>query len=85
MAALRSRMTVKGQVTVPVEVRRELNLKPGDFVGFTKVNGHLVIEKVESRVDEFFGFITPRNRPEDWDAVRHEVERSVALDVIAEG
>lgn len=35
VAALRSRLTSKGQVTVPKEIREALGLRPGDLVEFT--------------------------------------------------
>lgn len=40
-----NRVTSKGQVTVPVAVRRRMGLKPGDAVRFVERNGDTVIEK----------------------------------------
>jgi AbrB family looped-hinge helix DNA binding protein len=82
MTYQKSRMTKKGQVTIPVEIRRELDPEPGDYVAFSVVNGRAGFENQRSRVDEFFGMVEPRNRPEDFHAVRAEVERRVAEEVV---
>ncbi len=39
------RMTVKGQVTIPVEVRRKLGLRPGDDVAFVEEEGRVFVHK----------------------------------------
>jgi len=39
------RMTVKGQVTVPLDVRRKLDLKPGDHVEFVEDGDRVVFLK----------------------------------------
>ncbi|GHU81617.1 AbrB family transcriptional regulator [Clostridia bacterium] len=38
-----SRMSVKGQVTIPVEIRRKLGLKEGDKVIFAEKGGDIVL------------------------------------------
>ena len=44
-----SRMTVKGQVTVPKAVRDDLGLRPGDPVGFVRDGNEVKIVRVEPR------------------------------------
>jgi AbrB family looped-hinge helix DNA binding protein len=44
-----SRMTVKGQVTVPKAVRDDLGLRPGDPVGFVRDGDEVKIVRVEPR------------------------------------
>jgi len=39
------RMTVKGQVTIPLDVRRKLDLKPGDQVEFVDEGDRVVFLK----------------------------------------
>ncbi|MEO8927187.1 MAG: AbrB/MazE/SpoVT family DNA-binding domain-containing protein [Caulobacteraceae bacterium] len=39
------RITVKGQVTIPAPVRRELHLRPGDEVRFVRDGAKIVLEK----------------------------------------
>jgi AbrB family looped-hinge helix DNA binding protein len=38
-------MTSKGQVTIPLAVREELGLRPGDEVEFVRVNGHFRLKR----------------------------------------
>ena len=78
-------MTQKGQITVPAEVRAQLGLAPGDRVEFGLEGGTITIRPARSHIREFLGMVEPRNRPEDWTAVRAEVEALMAEDVVAEG
>ncbi len=41
-----SSVTSKGQTTIPADIRRELNIKPGDHVSFSIEAGRAVLEKV---------------------------------------
>ncbi len=44
-----SKVTSKGQVTIPVEVRKDLGIAIGDTVLFEKRNSHVVIRKAEKK------------------------------------
>ncbi len=39
-----SRITSRGQITVPKEVREKFGLKPGDVICFLEVNGSIVLK-----------------------------------------
>jgi AbrB family looped-hinge helix DNA binding protein len=39
-----SRMTVRGQITVPMEVRKKFGLKPGDSLCFLEVDGSILLK-----------------------------------------
>jgi len=39
-----SRMTARGQITVPMEVRKKFGLKPGDSLCFLEVEGSIVLK-----------------------------------------
>lgn len=49
-----TRITVKGQVTIPKDVRDALGLKPGDLVTFEEANGAVTVRK--GRAPEPEGF-----------------------------
>jgi len=51
---LTSTLTIKGQVTLPIKIRKELNVKPSDRIIFNKVGGKFVIEKLLS-IDQLYG------------------------------
>jgi len=46
-----SRITTKGQVTVPVELRKALNIKEGDYILFEKKGPRVEIKKMQSPID----------------------------------
>jgi AbrB family looped-hinge helix DNA binding protein len=39
-----SRMTARGQITVPTEVRKRFGLKPGDTLCFLEIDGTVVLK-----------------------------------------
>jgi antitoxin PrlF len=52
-----ARVTSKGQVTIPKEVREKLGVHPGEDIGFEEKDGLLVVRKViaESPFDKWVG------------------------------
>jgi len=40
-----SRVTSRGQVTIPIEVRERHDIKPGDTIYFIEENGELILKK----------------------------------------
>ena len=58
----RARLTSKGQITIPKEVRERLSVEPGDVVEFSYTGDHLEVRALRRRrVREFRGlFPIPR-------------------------
>lgn len=52
-----STMTSKGQVTIPVELRKRLGLHPGDQVAFVVEDGRVHLMRCEQRVESAFGIV----------------------------
>ena len=50
-----STLTTKGQVTIPVELRKRLGLHPGDQVGFVVEDGEVRLVRREQRIESAFG------------------------------
>lgn len=73
-------MTGKGQVTIPIDLRRKLGLQPNDHVSFELEADGIKIRPLPSRVAQHFGVVTPRERPEDRAEIREQVERALAED-----
>jgi AbrB family looped-hinge helix DNA binding protein len=71
-------------VTIPADIRERLGLKPRDRVRFEIKDDMVVISPVPSTILRHFGVVPPRHRPEDWRAVRDEVEEMMAADVVEE-
>ena len=40
-------ITQQGQATIPVEIRRELGVHPGDKIAFELVDGQVLLRKLE--------------------------------------
>lgn len=56
---VQAKITSKGQITIPKEVREQLGLRPGDRIGFVRENGHFRLQKVltESPFDKWAGYL----------------------------
>jgi len=75
-------VTRKGQVTVPAEVRKALDLRHGDRVAFVlpeKESGQVAIRKVGSVIEQTAGAVTPR-----YPAPTAEQLRDIAADAIVQ-
>lgn len=77
-------ITEKGQVTIPQELRRLLELSPRDKVRFRVVDGTVQISKASSRLLAGFGAVTPQQKPENFQKTREEFEKGVAREVASE-
>ena len=75
-----TRMTRKGQITVPIEVRKALGLKEGDrlAVRVEESTGRATIERAGSVVDMTYGALKSEHR------LSGEEERRLARDARAE-
>lgn len=54
---LSSSVTTKGQVTIPIELREKLGIKPGDRVGFVDEGGRIVLQRQETAIEAVFGVV----------------------------
>jgi antitoxin PrlF len=84
MRELETKMTQKGQVTIPAEIRNKLGLKPKDVVRFEIKGDEVKLKPATSRLLEGFGAVTPRQKPENWRKVREDMEVALADEVAAE-
>lgn len=76
-------MTQKGQVTIPRHIRESLGLRPHDRIEFALEGDHAVLRPATSRIAALYGSVEPRQRPEDFHALREEFEQGVADEVMA--
>ncbi len=49
------KLSSKNQITIPVEVLRELGLKPGDDLDVEAVDGHVEVRPAEDWVEKWAG------------------------------
>lgn len=75
-----ARMTSKGQITVPKEVRLKLNLKPGDRVLFiVEDDGAVRMRAANKDISSLRGVLPPPKRK----ATIEEIEASIARSAVA--
>jgi len=64
------RVTSKGQVTIPSDVRRLLGIQPGEKVIFRVQGDKVEIARASMSLEEVFGSVEPISRPEHFKAIR---------------
>jgi antitoxin PrlF len=63
-----TRLTSKHQTTIPLEVRRVLDLEAGDHVEFSIEQGRVSLRKAQPRPPEDLGFrLIQAHAMRDWD------------------
>jgi antitoxin PrlF len=55
-----SALTVKGQVTIPMDIRNQLGLHPRDKIGFVIEDNHVVLYRKEKNIEAAFGICHPK-------------------------
>lgn len=63
------KVTAKGQITVPKEIRETLGIKPGGFSLFHIEEGKAAMYPVKGSLLDLRGSIEPKNVPEDLEKV----------------
>jgi antitoxin PrlF len=56
---MESTLTVKGQTTIPREVREYLGINPGDRLGYVLENGEVKLVPRNKRLVDLLGFLGP--------------------------
>jgi len=77
-------LTKKSQVTIPKKVRDFLKLRPGDTVKFQIAENTVHLVPVRGKIEDSYGTIKARKKPEDFQAIRKTVEREIAEEVTKE-
>ena len=73
-----SKLTSRGQTTIPKPIREYLGLEPGDRVLFVLKESEVVLQPVRDTLLDLRGSVEPRRRPEDFDEVRAEVRKRLS-------
>ena len=87
MKELLSVVTRKGQITLPVAIRRSLGIREGDKVALSlddSDQSQVILRPVRSVAELTFGAVTPRKRPEDFQELRQRFEEGIAEEAMAE-
>lgn len=73
-----STITRKGQVTIPAEIREELNLREGDTVTWHRDGDGVRLSRVRYTIESAFSSVEPRSRPEDFEALEQAAKAAKA-------
>ena len=65
-------VTQKGQVTIPVEIRRLLGIKPNDRVAFYVEEGRVYLTTEIETLESAYGAVAPLQQPEDFQSLRDQ-------------
>ena len=77
-------MSAKGQITIPKEMRALLQLRPGDQLVYSVVDGEIVITPKNIDLKDLAGFLgTPPNGPATLDEIDEAVVRSAGANVLS--
>jgi antitoxin PrlF len=80
-------LTSKGQMTIPKEVRKALNLQPSGKVIIVVEGNRAIIQPLKGNLLDIGGSvkITDREKPIDFKKVREEVKKRVAKKIATKG
>lgn len=80
-----SSLSLKGQVTIPLQIRRLLGVQPRDKVIFQVVDGKVVVAPAHSHVDEHFQSVSALAKPRSLQEVFEIAQAEAAQEVAKEG
>lgn len=73
------RLSTKGQLTLPISVRQELNLSPGDDLLLKEIDGKVLLEVPKYKsIDDLFGAISVAKKVSKKQRRKVMEERAVA-------
>lgn len=85
MKEMFSSVSPKGQVTLPVEIRRSLGIKPKDKVAFRFQNGKVEITPAPSPLHESYQAIPALKPPRTWKEIEAQISEEIAENAAREG
>jgi antitoxin PrlF len=80
-------LTSKGQMTIPKEVRKALNLRPSEKVIIVVEGNRAILQPLKGNLLDIGGSvkITDREKPIEFKKVREEVKKRVARKIATRG
>ncbi len=68
---MKSKITNRGQITIPKELRERLGIRPGGVVEFTEEDGRIVLHRTGEQhpVDRAYGLLPSERSTDDWMAI----------------
>ena len=82
MKEILSSVSPKGQITIPIEFRRLLGLKPRDKVSIEVEDGKLTVRPARYTLESVVGSVPPPTSTEDIEGLIHEAKEERAQKVL---
>lgn len=82
MRELLTTITSKGQVTIPVEIRRLLRVVPHDKIAFVVEGDQIRLMRTADVVERTAGAIKVQKPPQNAKKLREAAERAIAKEVV---
>jgi AbrB family looped-hinge helix DNA binding protein len=73
-------LTRKGQVTIPVEIRRLLGVEPYKQVTFQVEEGEVRLRPAQATLEAAYGAVKPLSQPEDFEKLTEIAQEDHALE-----
>lgn len=70
-----ARVSTRGRVTIPKEIREKLQLEQGDRVAFVRIGDDIYMQPVKDTLLDKMGTI-PVDGPQDFEKIREETKKS---------
>ena len=71
----RAKITYKGQVTIPKNVREALSIKEGESVIFEIEGDHAILKPIKKSLQDFYKILPATRSYEGMEAARKEIRR----------
>jgi antitoxin PrlF len=85
MRDMTSSVSQRGQVTIPIEVRERLGLKPKDRLRFRVEGDTVLIDPYRSNLAAFYGTVPALDPPRSWKEIEEIAHDEHAEHVAREG
>lgn len=82
MARFMSSVSPKGQVTIPLEIRKRFGIKPKDKVAFEVEGDSVKLAPAAFTLETAFGSVTPINRPENFKQLSRQAMEEHAQEIV---
>ena len=80
-----SSVSPKGQITLPIEIRKKLGIKPKDKVTFTIEDGSVRVQPLGSQLTEGFASVPALKQPRSLDDMEEIAHEEIARNAASEG
>ena len=79
-----SKLTRKGQTTIPKDIRKFLRLEPEDKILYLVEGEKVILRPLKGNILELRGSVAVRKEPIDFNKLRQETKRKVARNIAEE-